>query len=581
MTLTLPTRFGLPIPAIVAKSCAAIIALIAALVLIGWLLDIELLKTVAPGLISMKWNTALCFLLSALALWCSATKFHPLAVRLGRAATLITALIAGLSLLEYATGINLPLDQLFVDDRVTLIGDEPGRMATITAINFLLFGLAQLCALKRETWRNRLFLAAGFLGLADSFLQMIGYLYQISLFLDPVTSITMALHTVLCFLLLFIGQMATRPELGWFALLNAPGAGKSLFKQMLPMVIVLPVTIGWLRLQGELAGYYDMRVGLAIFTSANVLILSALLSLAAFRVVRLDRERQDSVAALQDRDARLRENEQLYSMIVHSSDDAMITKTLEGLVTSWNRGAEEIFGYSAAEMIGASILRLAVPGEESDMTQVLARIRKGEKVDHYETRRRRKDGKIIDVSVTVSPLRGYDGEIIGASKVVRDISEANFTRTELEHHRENLEELVRERTAQLSALSVQQKAILDSAAYAVIATDKNGLLTLFNPAAETMLGYRATDVVGTFFIPSLYDPNALKARAAELSAELGMKVTADLAAVVAKPRLGLEDLREWTFTRRDGTRFPGLLNVTALRDEDGEISGYLGILTGC
>jgi len=108
--------------------------------------------------------------------------------------------------------------------------------------------------------------------------------------------------------------------------------------------------------------------------------------------------------------------------IVESSEDAIITKTIEGIVTSWNSSAERVFGYSAQEMMGQSIFRLACVGGEEDMIAVLDQIRRGERVDHYETMRRRKDGTEIAVSLTVSPMRSSSGEIVGASKIARDIS---------------------------------------------------------------------------------------------------------------------------------------------------------------
>jgi PAS domain S-box-containing protein len=108
--------------------------------------------------------------------------------------------------------------------------------------------------------------------------------------------------------------------------------------------------------------------------------------------------------------------------LIESSDDAIISKTIDGIITSWNSGAERIFGYSAREMVGQSISRIACVGGEDDMARVLEKIRRGERVDHYETRRRCKDGREIPVSLTVSPIRNSAGEIIGASKIARDIS---------------------------------------------------------------------------------------------------------------------------------------------------------------
>jgi PAS domain S-box-containing protein len=109
--------------------------------------------------------------------------------------------------------------------------------------------------------------------------------------------------------------------------------------------------------------------------------------------------------------------------IVDSSDDAIVAKTLEGNITAWNRGAERIFGYTAAEAVGRHITLIIPPERRNEEDEVLARVRRGEKVDHFETVRQSKDGRRIDISLTVSPIKNAAGQIIGASKVARDITE--------------------------------------------------------------------------------------------------------------------------------------------------------------
>jgi PAS domain S-box-containing protein len=116
------------------------------------------------------------------------------------------------------------------------------------------------------------------------------------------------------------------------------------------------------------------------------------------------------------------ESERLAAIVV-SSDDAIISKTLEGIITSWNGGAARIFGYEASEMIGQSILRLIPPELHGEEAEILARLQRGERIDHYETVRIAKDGRRVDVSLTVSPLRDRSGTVVGASKVGRDITE--------------------------------------------------------------------------------------------------------------------------------------------------------------
>ncbi len=109
--------------------------------------------------------------------------------------------------------------------------------------------------------------------------------------------------------------------------------------------------------------------------------------------------------------------------IVASSDDAIVSKSLDGTITSWNPAAERLFGYTAGEVIGRPIAILAPPERENEMPAILERIRRGDKVEHFETVRRRKDGSLVDVSLTVSPIRDRSGRIIGASKIARDVTE--------------------------------------------------------------------------------------------------------------------------------------------------------------
>ena len=120
---------------------------------------------------------------------------------------------------------------------------------------------------------------------------------------------------------------------------------------------------------------------------------------------------------------RAEEVKQVLSSIVQFSDDAIISKTLEGIIESWNAGAERIFGYTAGEAIGRSVEILIPPDRLHEEQAILRRIRRGERIEHYETVRRRKDGSLIDISLTVSPIVATDGRIIGASKIARDITE--------------------------------------------------------------------------------------------------------------------------------------------------------------
>jgi PAS domain S-box-containing protein len=116
--------------------------------------------------------------------------------------------------------------------------------------------------------------------------------------------------------------------------------------------------------------------------------------------------------------------------VVESSDDAIVTKDLHGIITSWNRGAEQIFGYRAEEVIGKPVNILIPADHPNEEPEILERIRRGERIEHYETIRLRKDGAPLNISLTVSPVRDSSGTIVGASKIGRDITERNRIETE-------------------------------------------------------------------------------------------------------------------------------------------------------
>lgn len=139
----------------------------------------------------------------------------------------------------------------------------------------------------------------------------------------------------------------------------------------------------------------------------------------------------------------------LLAAIVDSSGDAIVSKDLDGVITSWNHGAERMFGYTAQEAVGQHITLIVPADRLEEETEILARLRRGEMVDHFETVRRRKDGSFLDVSLTISPVRDFSGRVIGASKVARDITEQKRVEQNYRKLAESLEVEVRARTEQV------------------------------------------------------------------------------------------------------------------------------------
>jgi two-component system sensor kinase FixL len=174
----------------------------------------------------------------------------------------------------------------------------------------------------------------------------------------------------------------------------------------------------------------------------------------------------------------LPKNSDLLAAVVESSDDAIVSKTLDGVVTSWNKGAEAVFGYTAKEMIGHSISILAAPNRVDEMPKILAEIKRGKRVAHLETQRRRKDGKVIEIALTVSPVRNRAGQVVGASKIARDISSTKRVQAELLEREQHI------------------RSILDTVPDAMIVIDERGAIQSFSVAAERVFGYSEAEIRG-------------------------------------------------------------------------------------
>lgn len=225
--------------------------------------------------------------------------------------------------------------------------------------------------------------------------------------------------------------------------------------------------------------------------------------------------------------------------IVESAHDAIVGFRLDGTIESWNSAAEEMFGYRAGEMIGRAIDVLAAPGHESEPKHNLEKLVRGDAIEHFETVRRHRDGRLLEVSIASSPIRDAQGKIAGASAVIRDITDRKRA-----HERIHL-----------------QAQLLSAVGQAVIATDVAGRITYWNRAAEALYGWREEEVLGR---------DVLEVTPAEMTRDQA----ADLMTCLSR---GESWSGEFLVRRKDGRRFEVMVTDTPVFDGDGNVTGVIGI----
>lgn len=296
--------------------------------------------------------------------------------------------------------------------------------------------------------------------------------------------------------------------------------------------------------------------------------LLSLLLAALTAVILINRQRHRQIVVEQARSA----------AIVESSSDGIIGLDLEGNVLSWNPGAEQILGYNAEETIGRTLFGLTIPQHLADEErEILQRIIARKKVENLDTQRRHKDGHLVDVSISASPLLDVSGALIGLSKTLRDISAQKAAEARILELNASLEEQVSERTQELRELNVLLNNVLQSASeVSIIATDLDGMIRVFNRGAERLLGYVAEEMLGVQTPALIHLPEEVQARSEELSQEYGQPIKG-FRVFVHKPEFEGAESREWTYVRKDGSHLSVTLLVTAMRDEEGAVIGYLGI----
>ncbi|MEO6738740.1 MAG: PAS domain S-box protein [Chthoniobacteraceae bacterium] len=533
----------------------------------GWVFGIDALKRIHPSWVTMKANTALCLMFAGAAVAVLRDEeCRGLKRRFAQVCGGVIVVVGALTFCENLAGWDFGIDQALFRESVAEAGRSfPGRMGPASAMIFMLLGSAILLLdfrTRRGAWPAQWCATAA---AALTVLIFLGYFYNVDVPPWIAPHISIALHTVVAFLMLCAALLLARSGRGYAAIFLAENTSGVIARRMLPTALLAPALLGWLFVLGREAGYYGRDAGVALLAVALTVLFTGLVWWTARALERTDAKRRAAVDALvrsehelsdffentaialhwvgpdgcvqrvndaelallgytreeyvgrsiaefhasepviADILARLTAGETLsdypaqlrckdgslrdvligssvyredgkfihtrcftrdvtelkraetaraqLAAIVTSSHDAIVSKNLDGIVLTWNAGAERIFGYAAEEMIGQSITRIIPADRLAEETDIQRRLRAGDPVDHFETVRATKDGRLIDVSVTISPMRDASGTVIGASKSARDITQRKQFEAELREARDTAEAANRAKDEFLAALS--------------------------------------------------------------------------------------------------------------------------------
>ena len=533
----------------------------------GWVFGIDAFKRIHPAWVTMKANTALCLILGGAAVAILRDEdCGGLRRRFAQACGIVLVVVGTLTFCENLFGWDFRIDQaLFPESQEEAGRSFPGRMGPASALIFMLLGSAILfidVRTRRGTWVAQSCATAA---AVVTFLIFLGYFYNVDLPAALAPYISIALHTVIAFLMLCVALLLARPGRGYAAIFLADNTGGIVARRMLPTALLVPALLGWLFVLGRQAGYYGRGLGEALLAVSITVVFTGMVWWIARAIERSGAKRRAAEEALRNSERELSDffdhaavalhwvgpdgavqrvndmelamlgyareeyigrhiaefhvsapviediltrlssgetlseypaqlrckdgsvrdvliNSSVYwedgkfihtrcftrdvteirraeagraqlAAIVTSSDDAIVSKNLDGIVTSWNAGAEKIFGFRAEEMIGQPILRIIPADLHHEEGGILRRLHAGERIEHFETVRVTRDGRRIDVEVTISPMRDAAGTVIGASKIARDITQRKQGEAELRAAHDAAEAANRAKDQFLAALS--------------------------------------------------------------------------------------------------------------------------------
>jgi PAS domain S-box-containing protein len=458
-------RPSTPIAAVQSFSKKASIAVIAigCTVILGWIFDLQLLKSILPGLVTMKANTAVCFILGGFSLFMlqrrraklTAGKHQKIADSLIFSGSFLIILISLLTLAQYRFNLDLGIDQLLFKESYALTSAGiPGRMAPNTAAAFLLLGRALLLLSERRPkyLRVQILSCCAFL---IAFMGLIGYIYGKALFYKIGDYTGMALHTSAAFMLLSFGILFACPERGLIAVIASERAGGTMARRLLPQAIIIPPLVGYFILLGERLQAYRPEVGISLLSVLNVMIFSVLIWQNAKTLCTADRKRyraelglrkakldletkvekrtlqlqtaneqlQEQIFDSQTTKQALQKNYNLLLAVINSTPAALFVKDIQGRYMMLNAAGASIIGKSVNEIIGRDDSELFPPEMAGNIRRIDFQIMRAGETQSIEEELPVK-GHLRTFLSTKSAYRDGLGNISGIVSIARDITES-------------------------------------------------------------------------------------------------------------------------------------------------------------
>ncbi|MEG4997087.1 PAS domain S-box protein [Microcoleus sp. B4-D4] len=446
-----------------AKKAGIAVIAIGCTVILGWIFDLQLLKSILPGLVTMKANTAVCFILGGLSLCLqqqeraklTTIKFQKIFKFLIVSSSFLIILISLLTLVQYSFNLELGIDQLLFKESYTLPNPgTPGRMAPNTAAAFLFLGTAQLLLSQRRPKYPpvQILSCCTFL---IAFLGLIGYFYGKALFYRIGDHTGMALHTSAAFMLLSLGILFTNPEQGLIAVMASDRAGGIMARRLLPQAIIIPPLAGFLIIYGERFQAYEPELGLSLLSVLNAIVFTVLIWQNAKTLCTADRKRyraelglrkaksdletqvekrtlqlqlaneqlQQQIINSQTTKQALEKNYNLLVTVINSTPTALFVKDIHGCYIMLNDAGASIIGKSVGEIIGRDDSELFPPEIASNIRKTDRQIVTAGKTQVIEEELPIK-GNLRTFLSTKNAYRDGQGNISGIVSVARDITES-------------------------------------------------------------------------------------------------------------------------------------------------------------